>query len=49
MRCQGMVLESFQKTTVELDVIHRRAIVELKEIEWKIDRLKQLDNMLIQK
>ena len=48
MKCQGIVLESFKKALVELDVMHKRAIVELKAIEPKIARLKELENMPIQ-
>jgi hypothetical protein len=36
MKCQGIVLESFKKALVELDVMHKRAIVELKNIKPKV-------------
>lgn len=40
MKCQGIVLESFKKALIELDIMHKKAVVELKSIEPKIVRLK---------
>lgn len=40
LKCQGIVLESFKKALIDLDIMHKKAVVELKSIEPKIMRLK---------
>ena len=39
---QGIVLENFKKTLVEVDTLHKKAIVELKAIDGKLEKLNNI-------
>lgn len=39
---QGIALESFRKALVDLDIMHKKAVVELKSMQPKIARLREL-------
>lgn len=37
---QGMMLESFKKGLVEVDTLHKKAVIELKAIDGKLEKLE---------
>jgi hypothetical protein len=41
---QGIVLENYKNTLIEVDKIHMKAIIELKSVQNKVNKLKKFTN-----
>lgn len=44
-RIHSLLLEGFKKALLEMDIMHKKAVVELKSLEYKIFKLKEYQSV----
>lgn len=42
---QGQLLESFRKSLVELDLLHKKSIIEIKALQEKLEKVKKIQEI----